>query len=847
MMALSKFVDFLKIQGIKFYTKKTNDGNITDITQFKQRGCFMKEPNCKIISGSDTLVIFTGETNNPNIYLTMVDFDKLDVPHNKQLLNDFTGILESLGIDTYHEKTMRDGYHYFFISNNLYKNYQGLEKNEQHYDVDIRGQGGKSISFGTKFGNMRVKLGNTSACKDFKFAILPQEIINLLKIEIYNPNVEHKSKTIFNKPRKIKEIQDINDEFCNIKPLVFEEETELDTNFKKTRYILQLLSRIDNKYFSSYDEWLSIGFALGTIANEEPQLESEFLKLYLSFSAQYKYWNIENYNMACKIFYSSNNTITLGTLIYKLKKHDAQYKIYQDLITITKFENMVRSPTHGSVASYYHSLFPDKYIYDDNINKWYILLDSNIWELLKDHTRRIRIDVKHNIISIINNKIKNLTNADADKEKNKKYLRVIDKLNTEDFMKNTFYSLKDYYIKYNTKFDQKPSIFAFKNGWCIDLSNDNKIIRKVIPEDYVTLHTGYDYIDPNQDDIKFINTFITQLFEKKEEVDFIINSISNVLYGNNKYQKCFFFLGIGANGKSVLLTLLERAFGNYGMKTSSTLFTKPEKDSLVSPEIVQCKNKRFLHISEPNPDDKIQQSRYKSTTGNESISARSLFSNEIETYIPSYTPFISCNQVPIFEKIDEAIRRRSILVHFKFRFTNKKEFELDRDIDFSLHDKVNTDRIGMAMIHILFNAFSHNYDPANNLPSSSKNIMNEFLSNNDPLYDFLNSNMIDINRDNKNFRININTLYSIYREFITQEYLESVKPLPVRKFTELITAKGFNRIRINYTYIIGIQCKGAEPNSIENTNTNEDNNDNDNNYSKKEITIGKEKDYELDM
>ena len=42
--------------------------------------------------------------------------------------------------------------------------------------------------------------------------------------------------------------------------------------------------------------------------------------------------------------------------------------------------------------------------------------------------------------------------------------------------------------------------------------------------------------------------------------------------------------------------------------------SKPEKDALISPEIVQCKYKRFLHISEPNPDDKIQQSRYKSTT-----------------------------------------------------------------------------------------------------------------------------------------------------------------------------------------------------------------------------------------
>ena len=31
--------------------------------------------------------------------------------------------------------------------------------------------------------------------------------------------------------------------------------------------------------------------------------------------------------------------------------------------------------------------------------------------------------------------------------------------------------------------------------------------------------------------------------------------------------------------------------------------------------------------------------------------------------------------MPLFERMDEAIKRRSILINFKFRFTNKLEFE----------------------------------------------------------------------------------------------------------------------------------------------------------------------------
>lgn len=804
-MSIVNFAKYLDNIGVKYYTKKTNNGNIKDITKFKQNGCFMKTPNCKLIANFDTLVIFTGETKNPSINIIMVDFDKLDVSYNKEFFDTFVKLLKDLEIDTYYEKTMRDGYHYFFISNNLYKSSQGIENNDIKYNVDIRGYGGKSISWGTKFDKMKVKPGNTNACKNFKFAELTDDIIKFLNLQIYDHN--YLTSNIIKKNKK-KEINEIKDDFIKITPLIFEDINDLDTNFKKTKYILQLLSNVNEKFYSTYDEWLTIGFALGTLSNEEPQFENNYLDLYLSFSAQYKYWDIDNYNMACNIFYNSDNTITLGTLIFKLKKYNDAYKKYQEVIALSKFENMILSPTHGSVASYYHSLFPDKYIYDDNINKWYLLLDTNIWELLKDHTRRIRLDIKETIIYKINNKIKIINNIESSKDLLKKYQKVIDKLNTEDFMKNTFYSLKDFYMKINIKFDESPSLFVFKNGYCFDFSNNNKIIRKINPNDYVTLHTGYDYIDPENNDISFVNTFIKQLFETDEEFKFIINSISNVLYGNNKYQKCFFFLGIGANGKTVLLTLLERAFGYYSMKASSTLFTKPEKDALISPEIVQLKHKRFLYISEPNPDDKIQQSRYKSTTGNEKISARSLFSNDIESYIPSFTPFISCNQMPIFEKIDEAIRRRSILIHFKFRFTSKKEFEHDRDIDVTLHDKINNDKIGMAMTHILFNAFNHNYDPAEHLPENTNNIINDFLSNNDPLYDFLNSNRIDINKDNKEYKIPISVLHSIYVDYITKEYNDnSIRPLPIRKFTELIINKGFIKNRINTTYILGIKQK----------------------------------------
>jgi P4 family phage/plasmid primase-like protien len=812
-MFLQKFVNYLNSNGIIFYSKKVViDDTIDDITKYKRLSCFMKNYNNKLISGADCLVIMTGETKNQGKYIVMIDFDKLHIEENAKFFDEFKNILKNANIDTYHEKTMRDGYHYFFYSNVLYSSSSKIVKDNIEYDIDIRAQGGKSISFGSKFKNMKVKICDTIACTEFELAILPDQLINFLQLKEYNKEKTKTQKQDYSNPSKKLEINDTQidsttrDSFEKINPLSTEYDENLDNTFKKVKCILQLLSKANIKFYSTYEEWRNIGFALGTLSIEDKELEQQYLELYISFSAQYKYWNIDNYIMAHNIFYSSNKSITFASLIYKLQKYPDSYKTYINYIVTTKFNNMVRSPTHGSVANYYHSMYPNKYIYDDTNNKWYILLDSNIWELLKDHTRRIRLDIKNNISNIISNKSKNLTNSDIDKELIKKYHKIIDKLNTEDFMKNTFSGLKDYYLQINPKFDQSPYIFTFKNGYCYDLTNSNKIIRKILPEDYITIHTGFDYIEPIKEDIEFIKSFIYSLFENENESQFIIKIISNLLYGNNKYQKCYFFLGIGANGKSLLLTLIEKAFGNYSMKVSSTLFTKPEKDALVSPEIVQCKNKRFLHLSEPNPDDKIQQSRYKSTTGNEKITARSLFSNEIESYVPSFTPFISCNQIPLFEKFDDAIRRRSILIYFKFRFINKLEYSRDRKIDASLHDKINDDKMGLALCHILYNVFEHNFDPSDNLPENSKYIMNEFLSNNDPLHDFLNTNSIIINKDDTNIKISINDLHELYSDFINKEYPDkSVKILPLRKFTELIVSKGFTKTRINYTYILGIK------------------------------------------
>ena len=108
-MAIPKFVNFLNDAGILFYTKKTNYNNsITDVSKYKQIACCQKNANNVFITGSNTLVIFTGNTSIPNKYLIMIDFDKLDKLHNNEMYQKFTTLLNNKGIETILLKNSRN-------------------------------------------------------------------------------------------------------------------------------------------------------------------------------------------------------------------------------------------------------------------------------------------------------------------------------------------------------------------------------------------------------------------------------------------------------------------------------------------------------------------------------------------------------------------------------------------------------------------------------------------------------------------------------------------------------------------------------------------------------------------
>ncbi len=122
--------------------------------------------------------------------------------------------------------------------------------------------------------------------------------------------------------------------------------------------------------------------------------------------------------------------------------------------------------------------------------------------------------------------------------------------------------------------------------------------------------------------------------------------------------------GVGGNGKSKLLELIEFALGDYSCKMSHTVLTRKQGNSSnASPDIEQTKGKRLASIQETEQDDIINVGRMKELSGGDKIYARGLFKDPIQ-FKPQFKMILLCNELPKINADDNGTWRRIRVVKF---------------------------------------------------------------------------------------------------------------------------------------------------------------------------------------
>ena len=275
-----------------------------------------------------------------------------------------------------------------------------------------------------------------------------------------------------------------------------------------------------------------------------------------------------------------------------------------------------------------------------------------------------------------------------------------------------------------------PEIFCFKDTFFNIYTNQEVEIKK---EDYISFHTGYEYVKPTEQQLTQIDSIIKQIMPDPEKLQCLLSILKSVLSGNNE-PYFVLFNGVGSNGKGWFVEFIESLLGpDYFIRGNKSLITGKQNQRGANPDLCEINKKRGVFFSEPEEDEKLNTSAIKEHTDTPKVRARPLYKDFIDVYFCGLK-VLECNgKPPMKGRADYAILRRVIDLYFESVFTNEKE-----DVDEENHvylKKAEYKELGFIEEHrtALFHYILDNAPKKIYIPESVKLRSKEYVIGNDEL------------------------------------------------------------------------------------------------------------------
>lgn len=232
----------------------------------------------------------------------------------------------------------------------------------------------------------------------------------------------------------------------------------------------------------------------------------------------------------------------------------------------------------------------------------------------------------------------------------------------------------------NNDFDANPFLFNCASGvinlktGIINSHDKNLMLSKYSP-----------YEISNEKPTRWLQ-FLKEVFNDDEElINYVHKILGYSMTGSTKEQCMFMFLGDGANGKSVLLEVINEVMGSYGATSNSEILLEKRNQQGNLGEIARLAGIRNVVTNETKIGDKLNESSIKSlTSGIEKIVARFLYGNEFE-FVPIFKIFMATNHRPVIRGTDNGIWRRIKIIPFNVTFTKDKQ---DKELIYKLKREI---------------------------------------------------------------------------------------------------------------------------------------------------------------
>jgi putative DNA primase/helicase len=225
----------------------------------------------------------------------------------------------------------------------------------------------------------------------------------------------------------------------------------------------------------------------------------------------------------------------------------------------------------------------------------------------------------------------------------------------------------------------------------------------------------------------FLNRMFQNNTDREKIIEFIQRALGYTLTGDTSERAIFLMHGLGANGKTVFIRVLEALFGDYGAAVSSATFTTAMATN-VRNDLARLRGKRFVWASENSSETVLDEEMIKRISGGDTITCRFLFKEEFE-YRPNFKIWWVFNHKPKIKDATDSIWDRIYLIPCEERIPVAEQ-------DKHLVDKLIKELPG------IFNwatdgYFKYKRDGGLLAPSSVKEATKEYRRDEDLLADFL--------------------------------------------------------------------------------------------------------------
>jgi phage/plasmid-associated DNA primase len=435
--------------------------------------------------------------------------------------------------------------------------------------------------------------------------------------------------------------------------------------------LMKLVLMWSPKRADNYAGWRNCVFCIATCAKECNNIEGG-LKLAHSFVLNAR--GKENYNLekVDQVFKSENR----GTLGFIIAHQWARYDNFLKYIS-AGFSVWWKVPwAHFTVAREFYGYFPDSFLLVNGT--WYVY-NGIYWSMdsdsAKGDSKTIKKWLSTKLFDILYEQIKTQRDVLEGTEYQKK-LNLLNMLYNKSFKNDVLSELGQFYSNSKIKFDQRPELLAFTNKiYNLDLCE----WVDPSPEMYISITTGYDYVESSLDEIENMEKWVSDLFDTPEKTRYILKLLASCLYRNNREEKAHFWLGRGRNGKGTLKEMMNSCLGHYAGKLDLSYFTTPDKHcGSANPHLYNLKDSRVVWCDEAESDGSkttgsFSTGKLKSISGRDKLKARPLYSGDEADFEAGHIIAL-VNEMPKFTSFDFALLARLVCIKFPFVFLPVGEY-----------------------------------------------------------------------------------------------------------------------------------------------------------------------------